>query len=639
MIHGWRARSASLRRHSSAADATRDAAAPASASGKSGTAPTSAALRSPLLPPGSVPSWQVAAVRAAAVAAAVVAFGAVAQWPMASSRTWLFASNLIVVGGFAAGSVLLSDEPRHARTRHALLIASIMWSIAWVNVWNSGPLPFIASLIGPAPAAIAIWGLLQFPRPWRDRRAAWAVLALILIMQVVSVATTLTEGRPSGAWWPRVDAPRTHTMLVAVYNNGGVVCAILLAGLFAFRTARLRGHELRITIPIGAAVVAGGLATSLSDTAAAAGDHGRDLWTFYAWEDLLLVCVPASFILSYVLRRVCIEELSGRIDAYDTLPQACGKLRRALRDPTLQILVPGTSDGQWVDADSHRHPPPTADTGRLLVPVLDEHETRVAVVSLHPSLARFSDLLTATAQSLVLVLDNARLVAQLRDELSLAEQSRSRVDAAVAAERRQIRHRTGAGPLTLADAARGHLDSAVAALTAAAQPIPDVLAAARATITHAADDIRRLSSGAEPLALGNGLAEAIPRVLAVHPTVRADVTDLRADPEVEQVAYFVVTAAVGNAIKHAGPDAAVSVTITSVGGPRGQPTAEDDRSPGPAAETLAVEVRDNGRGGADPSGHGLTLMAERVSSIGGNLHITSPAGIGTTVRAILPRRL
>ena len=42
---------------------------------------------------------------------------------------------------------------------------------------------------------------------------------------------------------------------------------------FAYRTARLRGHELRITIPIGVAVVAGGLATALSDTAAATGDH------------------------------------------------------------------------------------------------------------------------------------------------------------------------------------------------------------------------------------------------------------------------------------------------------------------------------------------------------------------------------
>ena len=42
-------------------------------------------------------------------------------------------------------------------------------------------------------------------------------------------------------------------------------------------------------------------------SAAAAGDSGRNLWAFYAWEDLLLVCVPASFILSYILRRVCIE--------------------------------------------------------------------------------------------------------------------------------------------------------------------------------------------------------------------------------------------------------------------------------------------------------------------------------------------
>jgi signal transduction histidine kinase len=595
----------------------------------------SAAAWPPLLAPGSVPSWRVATARAAAVAAAVVAFGVLVQWPLASSRSWLFASNLVVSGGFAAGSVLLSDEPRHARTRWALLIASLLWSVAWIQGWNSGPLPFVASLTGPAPATIAIWGLLQFPRPWHNRHAARAVLALIVIMQVVSFATTFTEPHPSGAWWPRVEAPGLHAGLLTLYNVGGVVCAILLAGLFAVRVARLRGHELRITIPIGVAVVAGGLATALSDTAAAAGDNGHNLWTFYAWEDLLLVCVPASFILSYVLRRVCIEELSGRIDAYDTLPQACAKLQRALRDPTLQILLPvllpGTGPGQWVDADGRRQPAPAEGAGRLLVPVRDEHQNRVAVVSLHPSLARFGDLLTATAQSLVLVLDNARLVAQLRGQLSLVEQSRLRVEVAVAAERRQIRHRTGAGPLTLADAARRHLDNAMVALTTAAQPVPDALVAARATITHAADDIRLLSSGAEPVGLGNGLAEAIPRVLEVHPAIRVDVADLRADPEVERVAYFVVTAAVGNAIKYAGPDAAISVTIASTGGLGGEAAADG------ATGFLAVEVRDDGPGGANPAGHGLTLMAERVASVGGDLRITSPAGEGTAIRATLPR--
>ena len=458
-------------------------------------------------------------------------------------------------------------------------------------------------------------------------------------MQVASAAMTFTEDHPSGSWWPRLYTPHAHTLLLAVYNDGGVACAILFAGLFAVRTSRLRGHELRITVPIGVAVFAGGLAISLSDTAAAVGDHGRDLWTFYAWEDLLLVCVPASFILSYILRRVSIEELSGRVDAYDTLPQARDKLRRALRDPTLQILLPGVGDSRWVDADGRQHPDPDEDQDRLVVPVHDDGDNLVAVVSVQPSLARFGDLLTATAQSLVLVLDNARLVAQLRDELTLLEQSRTRVEAAVAAERRQIRHRTGAGPLILTESARDQLDHAVAVLAADEQPEPDALIAARATITHAADDIRLLSSGEDPVGLGNGLAEAILRALAVHDRVRTDVTGMRADPKVEQVAYFVITAAVGNAIKYAGPEAEISVTVTGAIGPPDESAVGNPPLGGPADGFLTIEVQDNGSGGADPTGHGLTLMAERVRSVGGELRITSAIEAGTTVRAILPRHL
>jgi signal transduction histidine kinase len=575
------------------------------------------------LSPGTVPTWQAAATRAALVTAAVLAFGAVAQWPMTGSRPWLFASNLVVVGGFAVGSVLVSDEPRHARTRRALLIASILWSVAWVEVWKTGPLPFIASLTGPAAATVAIWGLLQFPQPWRSRRTAGAILALIVLMQAASAAMTLTEDHPVG-WWPRIDAPSAHAVLLNVYNDGGVVCALLLAGLFVVRLSRLRGHELRITVPIGFAIVAAGVAISFSDTAAAVGTTGHELWTFYTLEDLLLVCVPASFIFSYALRRASIEELSGRIDPYETLPQARDKLRRALRDPTLQILLPASSGGRWIDADGHEQPFPSG-TERLIVPVDDGQGNRVAAVSVDPSLIRFSDLLTATVQSLVLVLDNARMLAQLRDELTLIRQSHARIEEAVAAERRQIQHRSGAGPLHLAEAARQHLDSALAALAAARQPAPDSLIAARTTVVHATADIRRLSSGAEPLGLGNGLAEALPRALAVHPAVHAEVADIRADPEVEQVAYFVVTAAVGNAIMHAGPTATVTVEVT------GLTTAETP--PG----YLKIEVRDNGAGGADPSGHGLALMAQQVHDVGGTLDITSLAASGTTIRAVLPR--
>ena len=577
------------------------------------------------LSPGTVPPWQAAAARATLVTAAVIAFGALAQWPMTSSRPWLLTSNLLVSAGFAVGSVLVSDEPRHAATRRALLLASILWSVAWVQVWKTGPLPLIASLTGPAPAALAIWGLLQFPKPWRSRGAARSVLALLVLMQAASFAMTFTEDNPTG-WWPRVDAPSAHVFLLNMYNTGGVVCALVLTGLFVVRLLQLRGHELRITVPIGFAVIAGGVATSFSDTAAAVGTTGRELWTFYTLEDLLLVCVPASFIFSYALRRASIDELSGRIDPYETLPQAQDKLRRALRDPALQILLPATSGGRWIDADGHEQPYPD-DTKRLVVPVENEPGNRVAVISVDPSLTRFGDLLTATVQSLVLILDNARMLAQLRNELGLIRQSQARIEKAVAAERRRIQHMAGAGPLSRAEAARQHLNSAVTALGAANKPVPDSLMAARTTVTHATADIRRLSSGAEPLGLGNGLAEALPRVLDVHPSVHVEVADIRADPEVEQVAYFIVTAAVGNAIMHAGPAVTVTVTVTSTDGTSAQA----------APAFLEITVHDNGAGGADPSGHGLTLMAEQVRAIGGTLDIDSAATSGTTIRAVLPR--
>jgi signal transduction histidine kinase len=49
-----------------------------------------------------------------------------------------------------------------------------------------------------------------------------------------------------------------------------------------------------------------------------------------------------------------------------------------------------------------------------------------------------------------------------------------------------------------------------------------------------------------------------------------------------------------------------------------------------------VEVRDDGIGGADPAGHGLVGMADRVSALGGTLSVQSPAGEGTVVTATLP---
>jgi glucose-6-phosphate-specific signal transduction histidine kinase len=45
---------------------------------------------------------------------------------------------------------------------------------------------------------------------------------------------------------------------------------------------------------------------------------------------------------------------------------------------------------------------------------------------------------------------------------------------------------------------------------------------------------------------------------------------------------------------------------------------------------------DNGVGGADPAGHGLRGLADRVEAAAGTLTVDSPVGSGTTITAELP---
>ena len=79
---------------------------------------------------------------------------------------------------------------------------------------------------------------------------------------------------------------------------------------------------------------------------------------------------------------------------------------------------------------------------------------------------------------------------------------------------------------------------------------------------------------------------------------------------VESADYFVVSEALANVIKHAD---ATRVDIV-----------------------IARSVADDGRGGADPAGRGLTGLRQRVRALDGTLRITSPKGGPTTLRAGLP---
>ena len=92
----------------------------------------------------------------------------------------------------------------------------------------------------------------------------------------------------------------------------------------------------------------------------------------------------------------------------------------------------------------------------------------------------------------------------------------------------------------------------------------------------------------------------------------------RPPSSVESTAYFVVTEALTNVAKHSGASSA-RVSIARRG------------------DRLAIDVSDNGTGGADPSrGTGLQGLEERVRGLGGWMQILSPAGGPTSVLVELP---
>jgi signal transduction histidine kinase/PAS domain-containing protein len=132
------------------------------------------------------------------------------------------------------------------------------------------------------------------------------------------------------------------------------------------------------------------------------------------------------------------------------------------------------------------------------------------------------------------------------------------------------------------------------------------------------EELRELAHGILPAVLARGLRAAVDAVvMRLDLPVRVDVPPERFPAEIEASAYFVVAEALTNVVKHAQAGRA-EVTASAQNG------------------MLHVAVQDDGIGGADPNGHGLVGMADRVTALGGRLKIESPAGSGTLVAATLP---
>jgi signal transduction histidine kinase len=331
--------------------------------------------------------------------------------------------------------------------------------------------------------------------------------------------------------------------------------------------------------------------------------------------------IPAAFlsgILAARLSRGAIADLAVELGNGVPIGGLRDALARALRDPTLALAFPAPGGSGLVDAEGRPTQLPPND-GRRGIARLERDGELLAVLDYDPAIElEDPGRVTAVASVAGMALENERLAAQVRAQLSEVRASRARIVEAADAERRRIER-------DLHDGAQQRLVALAMRLEQQRGQVEGTGAMIDSTTDElllAIGEVRDLAHGLHPTILTErGLAAAIDSLAERTPIpVHARVLPDRVEPEAEVAAYFLVAETVTNAVKHAD---ATEVRVD----------ASLD------ADQLSVIVADDGRGGADPGGgSGLQGLIDRIVAVGGTLTIDSPPGGGTTLRATIPAR-
>lgn len=256
----------------------------------------------------------------------------------------------------------------------------------------------------------------------------------------------------------------------------------------------------------------------------------------------------------------------------------------------------------------------TAGPGALLMAALG-----VVVLLLAPTV---TNALVWVHKALASALIGRGRDAELTEQVSRLEQSRSAAVDSAEAERRRIER-------DLHDGAQQRLVALAAGLGSAREKLDsDDVEAGREMVSHAHEEakaalkeIRDLVRGIHPVILEDrGLDAALSAVVARAPvpvTLRVEPMERPSGPA-ESAAYFVVNEALTNVARHSQATRA-HVSIARSG------------------DRLIVEIRDDGVGGADASrGSGLQGLRDRITGLGGTMHVISPEGGPTTISVEVP---
>jgi signal transduction histidine kinase len=391
--------------------------------------------------------------------------------------------------------------------------------------------------------------------------------------------------------------------------------------LLVMRLVQTTGLDRIVITP----VIMAGLAAAVAAGASAVTQGVTSLQTtpggIYIAEGCLDLTVPIAFVVAATQRTLLLRNITGliaRISAGADVEAIRGALRGALDDPTLEIIDLSADAGDAEAAEAAGDAPSWESGDRIVEFIRTEGGSPIAVVLADPALERYRSLFDAAVQTSGLALQNAQIQAQAaREKLDQVRASRSRIIEATDAERRRIER-------DLHDGVQQHVLGLAAQLTAAVHRTDDPAAheaflEARDGLREVLAKLRDLAHGIHPAVLTQGglrpaledVAERLP--LRVQLTIPAT----RLSPAVEATAYYVACEALANAVKHAQADS-VTVTVRIDG------------------TELTMAIADDGVGGAQAPGRGLSNIVDRVGAFDGEVTVVSPAGAGTRLEVRIP---
>jgi signal transduction histidine kinase len=561
-------------------------------------------------------AWRsIAAMVATAVVVGVAAVATTWSHTDPSSRAsgvvTLLVTALALLGSGVLGWVLRPAS----RVGPLLCIASVAWLLPYLQ---DSKIDVLAST-GYAARDLWLAVLIQIVVTYPDGRGSrWAkiVAALFYLRTLLpNLASAVLAVAPP---------PLQHRNFFSVTNDPDLVASIhrfsshqlrwvatgAVVALFVFRLVKdtRASRAGRLPLVIGAALtILYSTFQSFSCGNIIGWKNGGDTVAFAA--------IPLAFLAALTGGRRARGRMGSLLIDIGDRPDS-GALRhalaRALRDPSVEIAYRLGSSHEWVTPDGHPVDLPIGDPARTVAYVERDGEPVAAIV--HDSaLNNEPERLEPVRRAARLLLDNERLTAEVRHQLEEVRASRRRIVEAGDQARKAVERNLHDGAQQRLVGLALNLRLAQRAVDPSTALVLDELAE---ELEAAIAELRELARGIHPSVVSeSGLATALGALAKRTPvpvTVDVDVPGRYTDT-IEATVYYVVAEALTNVARYASASG-TSLTVFEAG------------------DTLHVEIRDDGVGGAQVGGgSGLSGLRDRVEAIGGALVVESPPGKGTRV--------